>query len=79
MFGNEDPQIPENGESSIPYRLLYPVPEVAQLLSLSEREVWRLIDTGQLKSRKVGRRRLVHRDHLAAFASASGEPAEVAA
>lgn len=70
MFGNETQKVPESGEDKIPFRLLYPVPEVAQLLGgISERQVWRYIDSGELKSQRVGRRRLVHRDDLVAFAA----------
>lgn len=70
MFGNEAPEIPERGDGSVPFRLLYPVPEVAQLLGgITERQVWKYIESGELKSRKVGRRRLVHRKDLEAFAN----------
>lgn len=78
MFGNEKPQIPERGDVTPPSRLLYSVPEVAILLSLSEKQVGRYIKSGALKSRKVGRRRLVHRDHVNAFAAEEHETADVA-
>lgn len=69
MFGNAEPQIPENGDASVPFRLLYPVPEVAQLLGgITERQVWKYIESGELKSKKLGRRRVVHRDVVFAFA-----------
>lgn len=71
MFGNDDTEIPESGDVQLPERLLYPIPEVAVLLSLSEREVARLIKSERLKSRKVGRRRLCHRDDVRAFAAAA--------
>lgn len=68
MFGNEEPQIPENGDASVPSRLLYPIDEVAVLLGgITERQVARYIASKQLKSRKLGRRRLVHRDDIADF------------
>ena len=71
MFGNAKNEIPESGDASLPFRLLYPVPEVAQLLGgITERQVWKYIESGELKSRKVGRRRLVHRDDVQAFATA---------
>ncbi len=78
MFGNEEPKIPESGDVSVPSRLLYSVPEVAILLNLSEKQVGRYIKSGALKSRKVGRRRLVHRDWVNAFAADEPETANVA-
>ncbi|MFG3639122.1 helix-turn-helix domain-containing protein [Micromonospora sp. NPDC047762] len=70
MFGNETPEIPEGGDVTPPFRLLYPVPEVAILLGISRKQVDRYIKSGALRSRKVGRRRLVHRDWINAFAEA---------
>lgn len=68
MFGNTQHQIPEIGDPSVPSRLLYPLPEVAELLGgITERQVHRYIASGELKSRKLGRRRLVHRDDIAEF------------
>lgn len=68
MFGNDEPQIPESGDAPVPSRLLYPIPEVAVLLGgITERQVARYIASGDLRSRKLGRRRLVHRDDIAAF------------
>lgn len=78
MFGNEAPEIPESGDVTPPSRLLYPIPEVAILLGLSEKQVGRYIKSGELKSRKVGRRRLVHRNHVEAFAADERETADVA-
>lgn len=67
MFGNEKPQIPESGDVTVPSRLLYPIPEVAVLLGITERQVGRYIERKELRSRKLGRRRLVHRDDIAEF------------
>ncbi|MEV4521429.1 helix-turn-helix domain-containing protein [Micromonospora tulbaghiae] len=68
MFGNDEQEIPENGDTSVPSRLLYPLPEVAELLGgITERQVHRYIARGELKSRKLGRRRLVHRDDIQEF------------
>ena len=68
MFGNAEQEIPENGDASVPFRLLYPVPEVAQLLGgITERQVWKYIERDELKAIKVGRRRLVHRDAINEF------------
>lgn len=47
--------------------LLLDVPSAAQLLGLSERTTWSLISLGQLRSVKVGRRRLVPRHCLETF------------
>jgi len=78
MFGNEEPEIPESGDVTPPSRLLYPVPEVAVLLGISRKQVDRYIKSGVLKSRKLGRRRLVHRDHIDAFAAEEHDTADVA-
>ncbi|MFD6770636.1 helix-turn-helix domain-containing protein [Micromonospora chalcea] len=68
MFGNDEQEIPEFGDASVPSRLLYPLPEVAALLGgITERQVARYIASGELKSRKLGRRRLVHRDDISDF------------
>ncbi|MFE9955879.1 helix-turn-helix domain-containing protein [Micromonospora sp. NPDC005299] len=68
MFGNAEPQIPENGDAQVPFRLLYPLDEVAVLLGgITERQVHRYIAEKRLKSTKLGRRRLVHRDWIAEF------------
>lgn len=76
MFGNAERQIPETGEASVPFRLLYPVPEVAQLLGgITERQVWKYIESGELKSTKLGRRRLVHRDWIGEFLTKQAAPA----
>ena len=49
-----------NDHGSVPRRAAYRVEEVASLLGdLHVRHVWRLIQTGDLASFKVGRRRMV--------------------
>jgi excisionase family DNA binding protein len=40
-------------------KLAYSVPEAAYALSLSPDYVWKLIYSGQLRSAKVGKRRLI--------------------
>jgi excisionase family DNA binding protein len=42
-------------------QLLYSVPEVASVLSLSERLIWKLVRTGDIKSFKIGAARRVER------------------
>lgn len=61
--------IPKDGNQgkATPDRLLYPVEEVATLLGVTGKTVWNLIYGGELTSRKLGRRRLVHRDDLNAY------------
>ena len=44
---------------SVPDRLLYRVDEVVELLSLSRSRVFELLRSGELRSVKQGRRRLV--------------------
>lgn len=58
----------EDPDASTPTRKLYPVPEVAkQLGGITERMVWTLIARGDLKSVRVGSRRLVTAEALDAF------------
>lgn len=52
---------------SPPKRLLYPVPEVAILLGVGDRTVWSYVDSGELRSVKLGRRRLVPVDAITQF------------
>ena len=53
-------------------RLAYSPDEAAELLGISRELVHDLLRTGQLRSVKAGRRRLIARHHLEAFLS--GEP-----
>jgi excisionase family DNA binding protein len=53
-------------------RLAYSPDEAAELLGISRELVHDLLRTGQLGSRKAGRRRLIARHHLEAFLA--GEP-----
>jgi len=50
------------------YKLLFSIKETAQILGLSPRTVHNLITQKQLLVRRVGRRVLVHRRDLEAFA-----------
>jgi len=52
-------------------KLLVTRREAAETLSLSIREVDRLVSTGKLNSRRVGRRRLIPLETLRRFASSS--------
>lgn len=72
-------QNPHAGVSGIPARLVYPVPEIAVLLGgVTERYVWHLIASGELKSFTLGRRRVVYRDDIDAFLRRLAEQAQVA-
>jgi excisionase family DNA binding protein len=53
-------------------RLAYSPDEAAELLGISKELVHDLLRTGQLGSRKAGRRRLIGKHHLEAFLA--GEP-----
>lgn len=52
----------EGGNGSI--RRLHSVPDAARLLSLSERKVWYMIKSGELRTVQVGSRRLVPSEAL---------------
>ena len=53
-------------------RLAYPIPESAHLLGISPRGVYRLIESGDLRTVTLGRRRLVPADELARITTAAG-------
>ncbi len=53
-----------NANTDINERLAYPIPESAHLLGISPRSVYRLIETGELRSVTLGRRRLVPAQEL---------------
>lgn len=46
---------------------LYGVPASAIWLGISQAQVWRLLETGELSSLKIGRRRLIPREALEAY------------
>jgi excisionase family DNA binding protein len=50
-----------------PQRLLIPVPEVGALLGVGRTLAWRLVQTGELPSVRIGKRRLVPRAELEAY------------
>lgn len=50
-----------------PPRTAYTVSEAAESLGISPRQVYRLADTGQLRTTTIGRRRLVPADALREF------------
>lgn len=50
-----------------PSRVLYSVRETAKLIAVSERSVYNLLERGELKSIRIGGRRLVRRDELDSF------------
>lgn len=62
-----------------PNRLLYPVPEVAILLGVEQRLIWKLVETGDLRSVKLGRRRLVPKDAIHQFLAKLNVDVDVAA
>jgi excisionase family DNA binding protein len=49
----------EEEEKEKPQKLAYSVPDAAYALSLSPDYVWKLIYSGELRSLKVGKRRLI--------------------
>jgi excisionase family DNA binding protein len=50
------------------YKLLFTIKECAYALALSKRTIEKLVATGALKTRRVGRRVLIHRRELENFA-----------
>lgn len=54
-------------------RITYSVGEVAALLGVSERFVAELVKTGQLRSSKIGKRRLIRRESIIEMLDAEDE------
>lgn len=76
MFVDTSPETHENVDAEPPPRLLYSVPEVAHALGgITTRHVGTLIRAGDLRSVKIGRRRLVPveaiREYIAELENAS--------
>jgi excisionase family DNA binding protein len=49
-------------------QLMYSVPDAARILEISPRLCWALVHGGELPSRRIRARRLVHRRELEKFA-----------
>ncbi len=62
MSGDTGPRKPKSGD--IPYRELYPIAEAAVLLGISDTTVYRMADSGEIPTRRIGSRRLVPRKEL---------------
>jgi excisionase family DNA binding protein len=50
------------------HQIAYKVPHAAQVLDLSERQVWELVRTGDIPSFKIGASRRILRSDLTAYA-----------
>ncbi len=59
--------------SSLKTKLLLSVPEAAELLGVSKRTLYLLLQSGELTRRKVRRRTVIHRDDVVGFAARAGE------
>ena len=59
---------PITGAAVVPGQILFSVPQAARVLGLSPRLCWTFVQRGELRSRRVGRRLLIHRRELERFA-----------
>lgn len=50
-------------------QLLYAVPQAARVLGVSARLLWAFIQRGEIRTRRVGARVLVHRREIERFAA----------
>ena len=66
LAAESDLRLPR-GESSIPARALYDVPEAMALLSLSRTQIYELIRSRRLVTVTQGRRRLVPADSISEY------------
>ena len=55
--------------TTVPGQVLYSVPQAAQQLGIGSRMCWAFVLSGELPSRLIGKRRLVHRREIERFAS----------
>ena len=55
----------------VPGQIMFGVPQAATVIGISKSLMWRLVLEGQIKSTKIGARRLVHRSELERFAKRS--------
>jgi len=60
--------IVERERGPVPGQLLYGVPQAARVLGISPRLCWVFVQSGQLRTRRVGTRVLIHRRDLEKFA-----------
>jgi excisionase family DNA binding protein len=49
-------------------QLLYPIPQGARVLGISARLLWTFVQRGEIRTRRVGARVLIHRRELEKFA-----------
>jgi len=59
---------PRGPKPPVPDQLLYSVAQAAAVLGIGGRLCWQFVLSGQLPSRLLGRRRLIHRSELERFA-----------
>jgi excisionase family DNA binding protein len=59
-------------------KYLYTIPQAASSLGISQKTVWHYLATGELKARRIGRRKLIPRESLERFAARdhAGRPKE---
>jgi excisionase family DNA binding protein len=59
--------------SSLKTKLLLSVPEAAEVLGVSRRTLFLLLQSGELTRRKIRRRTVIHRDDLIRFAAGANQ------
>lgn len=52
----------------VPGQILYSVPQASRVLGLSARLIWMFVQRGEIKTRRVGTRVVIHRRELEKFA-----------
>jgi excisionase family DNA binding protein len=67
---------PLSADQAAPERLGYSVPEAAEVLGVSRALVYQLLRTGELRSLKLGRRRIIPRDALGELLGRPPSPVE---
>jgi excisionase family DNA binding protein len=58
----------KNERGPVADQILYPVPQGSSVLGISERLLWTFIQRGEIKTRRIGTRVLIHRKELEKFA-----------
>jgi excisionase family DNA binding protein len=62
-------KLPPRDPAPVEGRLLFSVPQGARVLGISPRLLWELVKRGEVPTRTIGRRRLIHRRELERFAN----------
>ena len=67
-------EFPISAQAGRPIGAPWPIPEAAKFLAVSSRHLWRLIDAGEIRSIRLGRRVLIPADEISRLAEQGCKP-----